>query len=71
MPYGAKVLGKLFCNVYVQFGVVEVGDLFTTSPTGGDAMKAFDPCGVWCSYGKGITPLKGGQGLATICMALK
>jgi len=36
-------LGKVYCKVDAQFGAIEVGDLLTTSPTSGHAMKTTDP----------------------------
>jgi hypothetical protein len=37
------LVGKVCCKVDAQYGAVEVGDLLTTSPTPGHAMKATDP----------------------------
>ena len=36
------LLGKVFCKTDAAFGAIEVGDLLTTSPTPGHAMKAAD-----------------------------
>jgi hypothetical protein len=37
------LMGKVFCKVDAAFGAISVGDLLTTSPTAGCAMKATDP----------------------------
>jgi hypothetical protein len=37
------LLGKAYCKVNAQYGAIEVGDLLTTSPTPGHAMKVDDP----------------------------
>jgi hypothetical protein len=37
------LLGKVYCKVDATYGPVEIGDLLTTSPTVGHAMKAQDP----------------------------
>jgi hypothetical protein len=37
------LLGKVFCKADAQFGSIEVGDLLTTSPTSGHAMRVDDP----------------------------
>ena len=37
------LMGKVWCKVDAQYGDVEVGDLLTTSPTPGHAMRAADP----------------------------
>ncbi len=37
------LVGKVYCKVDAQYAPIEVGDLLTTSPTSGHAMKAGDP----------------------------
>src|SRR5208337_624309 len=37
------LMGKANCKVDAQYAAIEVGDLLTTSPTPGHAMKATDP----------------------------
>jgi len=37
------LFGKVYCKVDANLGAIEVGDLLTTSPTRGHAMKAQDP----------------------------
>jgi hypothetical protein len=41
MPIG--LVGKVYCKVDAQYSPIDVGDLLTTSPTPGHAMKADDP----------------------------
>ena len=66
------LLGKVYCKVDAQYGVVEVGDLLTTSPTPGYAMKADDPIKAFGAViGKALRPLNEGQGLIPILVALQ
>ena len=65
------LLGKVFCKADAQFGAIAAGDLLTTSPVAGHAMKAGDPsksCGA--IIGKALHPLASGQGLIPIVIAL-
>jgi hypothetical protein len=66
------LLGKVFCKVDAQYASVEVGDLLTTSATPGHAMKATDPTRAFGSViGKALRPLKSGQDLVPILVALQ
>jgi hypothetical protein len=66
------LVGKVFCKVDAQYAPVEVGDLLTTSPTPGHAMKATDPMRAFGAViGKALRPLKSGQGLVPILVALQ
>ena len=66
------LMGKVFCKVDAQFGPIEVGDLLTTSPTPGHAMKTSDPFKAFGAViGKALRPLRGGQGLIPILIALQ
>lgn len=66
------LLGKVFCKVDAQFGAIEVGDLLTTSPTAGHAMKAGDPMKAFGTViGKALRPLADGRGLIPILIALQ
>jgi hypothetical protein len=66
------LLGKVCCKVDAQYGAVEIGDLLTTSPTPGHAMKAADPVKAFGAViGKALRPLKSGQGLIPILVALQ
>jgi len=66
------LLGKVYCKVDAQYARVEVGDLLTTSPTMGHAMKAEDPLKAFGSViGKALRPLQEGLGLVPILIALQ
>lgn len=66
------LLGKVFCKADAQFGAIEVGDLLTTAPTPGHAMKADDPVKAFGSViGKALRPLAEGRGLIPILIALQ
>jgi len=66
------LMGKVCCKVDAQYSAIEVGDLLTTSPTPGHAMKAADPLKAFGSViGKALRPLKAGQGLIPILIALQ
>ena len=66
------LLGKVYCKVDAQYGAIEVGDLLTTSPTPGHAMKADDPLKAFGSViGKALRPLKEGQELIPVLIALQ
>lgn len=66
------LMGKVFCKVDAQFGAIEVGDLLTTSPTPGHAMKASDSFKAFGAViGKALRPLTEGQALIPILIALQ
>lgn len=66
------LMGKVFCKVDAQYGAIEVGDLLTTSPTPGHAMKTTDPLKAFGTViGKALRPLREGQGLIPILIALQ
>jgi len=66
------LVGKVFCMADAQFGAIEVGDLLTTSPTPGHAMKASDPARAFGAViGKALRPLTSGRGLVPILVALQ
>jgi hypothetical protein len=66
------LMGKVFCKVDARFGAIEVGDLLTTSPTPGHAMKTSDPLKAFGAViGKSLRPLTEGQGLIPILIALQ
>jgi hypothetical protein len=57
------LLGKVFCKIDAQYGPIEVGDLLTTSPTYGHAMKAGDRSKAFGAViGKRCGPLKKAEG---------
>jgi hypothetical protein len=64
--------GKVYCRVDAEHGSVDVGDLLTTSPTPGHAMKAADPTQTPGSViGKALRPLASGSGLIPILVSLQ
>lgn len=66
------MIGTVNCMVDAQYGPIEIGDLLTTSPTPGHAMKALDPLSAFGAViGKAIKPLEQGQGLIPILVALQ
>src|SRR5262249_42424591 len=66
------LLGKVYCKVDASSAPIEVGDLLTTSDTPGHAMKATDPMKAFGAViGKALRPLKEGQGLIPILIALQ
>lgn len=66
------LLGKVYCKVDARYGVIEVGDLLTTSETPGHAMKVIDPVSAFGAViGKALRPLRDGQGLIPILIALQ
>jgi hypothetical protein len=66
------LMGKVYCKVDASYGAIEVGDLLTTSPNTGHAMKADDPLKAFGAViGKALQPLDEGQGLIPILIALQ
>jgi hypothetical protein len=66
------LLGKVYCKVDAQYGAIAVGDLMTTSPTPGHAMKVIDHDKAFGSViGKALRPLREGQGLIPVLIALQ
>jgi len=66
------LLGKVFCKVDASYGKVEIGDLLTTSPTLGHAMRVSEPGKAFGSViGKALSPLSSGQALVPILVALQ
>jgi hypothetical protein len=66
------LMGKVYCKADASYGAIEVGDLLTTSPTLGHAMKANDPLKAFGSViGKALRPSDEGQGLIPILIALQ
>jgi hypothetical protein len=64
--------GKVYCNVDADYSSIAVGDLLTTSPTPGHAMKAIEPHKAFGSViGKALRPLKEGRGIIPILVALQ
>lgn len=64
--------GRVHCKVDADFGAVEVGDLLTTSPTAGHAMKVgSSEVAFGATLGKALAPLEAGRGLVPILVALQ
>ena len=66
------LLGRVFCKVDAGYGPIEIGDLLTTSPTPGCAMKASDAARAFGAVlGKALRPLDRGTDLIPILVALQ
>lgn len=64
--------GKVRCRVDTRYGPISVGDLLTTSPTPGHAMKAIEPSQAFGSVlGKALAAFEGDRGLIPIVVALQ
>jgi hypothetical protein len=66
------LIGKVYCKVDARYGAIEVGDLLTTSPTAGHAMRAGDQTRAFGAViGKALLRLEEGQSLIPILVALQ
>jgi hypothetical protein len=66
------LVGRVFCKVDCQYGAIEVGDMLTTSPTPGHAMKVNDVAHAFgAAIGKALGALKTGTGLIPILVTLQ
>jgi hypothetical protein len=66
------LVGKVYCKVDAGYSPIKVGDLLTTSPTPGHAMKAQDQVKAFGAViGKALHSLEVGQGLIPILVALQ
>jgi hypothetical protein len=66
------LMGKVYCKVDAEYSSIEVGDLLTTSPSPGHAMKASNPTAAFGAViGKALRPLRNGQGLIPVLIALQ
>jgi len=66
------LLGKVYCKVDANYAPIEVGDLLTTAPSLGHAMKASDPLKAFGAViGKALRPLNAGRGLIPVLIALQ
>jgi hypothetical protein len=66
------LLGKVCCKVDARYAPIEIGDLLTTSPNRGHAMKATDPLKAFGAViGKALRPVKTGQETIPILIALQ
>jgi hypothetical protein len=66
------LVGKVYCKVDARYSPIAIGDLLTTSPTPGHAMKASN-CqrALGAVIGKALRGLDVGQGLIPILVALQ
>ena len=66
------LVGKVFCKVSAEYSSIHVGDLLTTSPMPGYAMKATNAAKAFGAVlGKALGSLNAGQGLVPILVALQ
>ncbi|MFJ5307970.1 hypothetical protein [Streptomyces sp. NPDC088350] len=66
------MVGKAYCRVDASFGAIEVGDLLTSSPTPGHAMKAADANRTPGSVvGKALASMTDGAGLLPVVVTLQ
>jgi hypothetical protein len=66
------LIGRVYCKVDAAYGAIDVGDLLTTSPVSGHAMKATDAARSHGTVlGKALQPLAKGRGLVPILVALQ
>lgn len=64
--------GRVYCRVDAQYGAIRPGDLLTTSPTTGHAMKATDSGKAQGAIlGKAMTSLETGRGLVLVLVSLQ
>ena len=66
------LIGKVYCKVDATSSPIETGDLLTTSPRKGHAMKAEDPFKAFGSViGKALGSLNDGIGMIPVLVALQ
>jgi hypothetical protein len=75
-PQGARspiaLVGTVYCKVDAQYGAIDVGDLLTTSPTCGHAMKASEPTKSFGAViGKALRPMAKGRGMVPVLVSLQ
>jgi hypothetical protein len=64
--------GRVWCRADAGHGPIAVGDLLTSSPTPGHAMRAADPARAHGAVvGKAMTPLDKGRGLVLVLVNLQ
>jgi hypothetical protein len=64
--------GKVYCKVDASYSPINVGDLLTTSPTPGHAMRADDPARAFGAViGKALSPLRDGERRIPILVSLQ
>jgi hypothetical protein len=66
------LMGRVYCKVDASYSPIVVGDMLTTSPTLGFAMKASDPSRAFGAViGKALASVPDGRGLIPILVALQ
>jgi hypothetical protein len=66
------LFGKVYCKVDAGYAPIQAGDLLTTSPTAGHAMKACDPLKAFGAVvGKALCGLDQGCALIPVLVALQ
>jgi hypothetical protein len=66
------LVGKVYCKVDAQYASIAVGDMLTSSPTPGHAMKAADPLRAFGAViGKALDKCEAGTGLVRILVSLQ
>lgn len=66
------LIGKVVCKVDAGFGSIEAGDLLTTSPTLGRAMKVTDRSkALGAILGKALRPHAAGHGMVPILVSMR
>lgn len=66
------LMGKVFCKVDADHGGIRAGDLLTSSPTVGHAMRVTDRDAAFGAViGKALAPLAAGQGMIPVLVALQ
>ena len=66
------LMGKAFARVDADHGAIQIGDLLTSSPTPGHAMRVTDPTQAFGAViGKAMAPLAAGRGLVPMVIALQ
>ncbi len=66
------LMGKVYCKVDAGYAPVAIGDLLTTSPTAGHAMKASSPNEAFGAViGKALGPLDDGTGMIPVLVSLQ
>ncbi len=66
------LIGKVYCKVDADYAPIQIGDLLTTSPTPGHAMKVSDTFKAFGTVlGKALHPLEAGKGLIPVLVALQ
>jgi hypothetical protein len=67
-----SVMGKVTCRADASYGRITVGDLLTTSPKAGCAMRVADPAKAFGAViGKALSPLAEGMGLVDVLVGLQ